>query len=301
MRVLILATAVSVVVVAAAAAQEFDIFDANDFLDPRVRGAVFSNKQCGQVRDSRCGIDSEGTPFTIGRIYAGRVGDYVWRNKQTKVDLNFIHLTTSVYRRENQFNAKLTLLDGEKDTGLPRYRGTLQYGYYFLTDSPDPEADAKDTSARAAGRILVSASLEENGFARAGGDTAGHDYNYELGAQLDAYVRVKGRSAIGSLVWVRRYAYDEGIVHRVTYFYRNGDLVKGPFRLSTSLGLGGEKVGEWHWGALRAVLQVAIDIKPLRTTLNLVYAPSYVPRQSERRTHHEVAVFVDATVFRSFR
>src|SRR6476646_9304387 len=92
--------AIALLYAAAAAAQEFDIYDPNDFIDPRVRGVVFDTQ--------RNGVVESGMDFTLMHIYAGSIYDYQWRTASTGADLKFLHLATTYYHGDKQFNLKLT-------------------------------------------------------------------------------------------------------------------------------------------------------------------------------------------------
>lgn len=272
---------------ATAHAQELDIFEANDFIDPRERGAVFAE-------DGTFGLLEPGEPFTVMRVFAGRiVNDYQWRNVQTGAESNFLHLATTLYRGDKQFTAKLTTFQGDKEAELPSYRGTLQYGQYFVTMAP-PKVDDAEEDMRVAGRYLFTASMEHNPF------DDGRPLLYEYGFETTGYARKGKRKVSGSLVWMHRVVSKDQSIDRVTYYYRFADrtYLNGRFRWNAYVGIGGERNDGWHWGATRAVLTGAIEIPALRTGLNVAYAPTYVPGRNTRNTYHEVAIFLDTTALR---
>ena len=286
---------------AAAHGQEFDIFDANDFLDPREHGAVFR-------KDSPFGLSEAGEPFTVMRVFFGRIAnDYQWRNVPTGAESNFAHLVTTFYRGDKQLTAKLTSFQGDDDAKLPQYRGTLQFGQYFVTadairkestewwEAVDLGAEAgKDDDVRVVGRYLVTAGLEHNPY------DDGRQFLYEYGFESTGYVRKGKRAVSGSFVWTHRIVSKDKSIDRLTYYYRVGDrtYLNGRFRWNAYLGVGGERNDGWHWGATRVVLTGAIEIPALRTGLNIAYAPTYVPGRGTRNTYHEVAVFLDTTALR---
>lgn len=293
----IVAAFVVTLIAAAAHAQEFDIFDANDFLDPRERGAVFQ-------KDS-LGLAEPGEPFTIMRVFVGRiVNDYQWRNVPTGAESNFVHLATSFYRGDQQFTAKLTTFFGEDGAELPSYRGTLQFGQYFVTTpgrtkpaEPGPPRDGEpivQDDPRAAGRYLLTAAMEHNPF------DDGRKFLYEYGIESTAYMRKGKRVVSGSLVWTHRIVSNTTSIDRISYYYRLGDrtYLNGRFRGNAYLGVGGERNDGWHWGVTRAVFTGTIEIPALRTGLNIAYAPTFVPGRETRKTYHEVAVFLDTTALR---
>jgi hypothetical protein len=308
--------ALALLVAAAARAQEFDVFDFNDFVDPRLHGVIFKNNGV-QGRDN-------GDWLTITRLTSGGIANYEWRNNPTGARVVFANLVTSSYLGLTQANFKVTTLhDFDGDNGrsfLPRYRFTTQLARYFVINS---HRDAGPfTLDQLAGRLLLSASLEENRFARTalrpGGPPPGQTpdatlspsavtlhkrrLNSELGAELDLSIPLPhGAVANGSLVIVSRDMGDLGRTHRVTYFYRLEDrTLNDRIRISTSLGVGGEKSKEWHWGALRAGFIGAVKLGK-RATLNAAWTPTYQPGARNHRVFHEVALFVDRTLHVSIR
>lgn len=279
----------AIIAAAAVHAQELDIFEANDFIDPRERGAVFS-------KDGTFGLVDPGEQFTIMRVFVGRiVNDYQWRNVQTETESNFVHLATSVYRGDKQFTAKLTSFHADDEARLPSYRGTLQFGQYFVTEAPAKLNVAEEADdVRIAGRYVATASLEHNPY------DDGRALLYEYGLEATGYARKGRRSVAGSLVWMHRVVSEKQSIDRLTYFYRVGDrtYLNGRFRWNAYLGFGGERNDGWHWGATRAVLTGSVEIPALRTGLNVAYAPTFVPGRDRRNTYHEVAVFLDTTALR---
>jgi hypothetical protein len=275
------------VLAGAAQAQEFDIFDENDFLDPRIRGAEFRSDG-RRVRDP-------GTDFQILRMSTGGISNYTWRSEPTNANVGFLHLTHSIYRGGYQANFKLTTLQAGSRAALPRYRATTQFARYFLT--PIVNGASKERE-QIAGRLLLTASFEENRVRTAGG--AARDYNLEIGAELDAAIPLpRGRNANGSLVWVRReLGQKAGRIQRLTYFYRFVDRTYfGRVRFGTSLGVGGEKQTEWHWGAARLGFLSSINISRAGT-MKLTYTPTVLPASRDRRVYQEIALFFDRTLMK---
>lgn len=269
-------------VAVAANAQEFDVFDPNDFIDPRERGAVF--------KAGGFGTTAPGDEFTLLRAYAGRVSDYQWRNTPTNAELSFLHLTSNVYRGDKQLNLKLTVLDGNTEARVPAYRGRIQFGQYFVTASR--KKDGSESDLRMSGRWLVTASAEENTL-QARNDSR---FLYEFGVELDGYVRYRRANIVGSVVWMRRKVAENQVIDRLTYVYRFPEGSIRNVRLNTSLGVGGERSTGWHWGATRALLVATYDLDVLHSSINLAYGPTYVPGDRLRNVYHEVAFYVDSTL-----
>ncbi len=273
-----------------AQAQEFDVFDDNDFLDPRIRGA--------ELRSDGRRVRDQGSDFQIVRMVSGGISNYTWRSQPTNAKVGFLHLTHSIYRGAYQTNFKLTTLQAGSGASLPRYRATSQFARYFLTPIVDGQSKQKE---QIAGRLLVTASFEENRGRAA--DHAAPYYNLEIGAELDAAVPLpRGRSASGSLVWVRRELGEKaGRIQRLTYFYRLVDRTyHNRFRLGASLGVGGEKQADWHWGAARFGLLSSVDLGRAGA-VKLTWTPTVLPASRDRHVYQEVALFFDRTLMKSVR
>lgn len=274
-----------------AGAQEFDVFDFNDFLDPRLRGAEYAGN--GNT------IVQPGDDVQILRITTGIIRNYQWHNRPTEEEARFLHFAHSIYRGRNQWTGKLTALDGDGDSTVPRYRGTLQWGTYRLQKaklSTDLEPQ------KIASRFLISATIEENRYKNVLiGRT--RDYNTELGLQADVSLPLpRGRSVMGSLVYMTRDMGELGGAQRLTYFYRIDDRRIGEhLQFGATFGVGGEKTDKWHWGATRIGLLGAAELPWVGGTMNVVWTPTYVPGARERNVFHEVAVFFDRTLLTSIR
>ena len=119
----LLVAALLLLCAAAAVAQEFEIFDPNDFVDPRERGAVFA--------PTGMRLLSPGAAFSVVRVYGGIVSNYQWRDTPSGADLSFAHVVWNRYRDNWQLNLKLTTYDVQAGAQLPWYRGTVQFGRYF--------------------------------------------------------------------------------------------------------------------------------------------------------------------------
>jgi hypothetical protein len=298
-----LRVAAAVVFCAAAVhAQELDLFDPNDFIDPRERGAVF--------KDSGFGTSEPGDAFTLTRAYAGRVSDYQWRNTPTNADLSFAHLTTNFYRGDKQLNLKLTVLEGNTEARVPAYRGTIQFGQYFVTSERNAGASKGDSDLRMSGRWLVTLAAEENtltpqpqlranaefGAGASSSDPDDPTFLYEFGFEVDGYLRYRRAGVVGSIVWMRRKVAENQVIDRLTYVYRLPERPVGNVRLNASLGFGGERNDGWQWGATRALLVASYDIERLNGSVNLAYGPTVVPGARHRNVYHELAVYVDSTL-----
>lgn len=286
------AAAVLLLCAAAGRAQEFEIFDPNDFIDPRERGAVFA--------PTGMSILSPGSPFSIVRVYGGRVTNYQWRDTPTSAEVTFAHVVWNRYRDNRQFNLKLTTYDVERGTRLPWYRGTIQVARYFALPTDRGMKVGAGDSVRAAGRILFTGSLEQNPLR--GTSVRSRVVDHSFGAELDGFLRTTKFSTSGSLVWTRRIVDNGSYADRVVYYYRGPQITQldDRLRFSADLACGGDHTDRWRWGAVRLIATTSIDLPTAAGkrlgTVNLAYGPSYFPGSPTGRTHRELAIYLDRTI-----
>jgi hypothetical protein len=298
------------------AAQELDVFDLNDFVDPRVHGATFD-------RFGR--LTSRGDHFRVVRVTTGAVSDYAWHNTPTHDNVGFVHVVASDYRGAFQSNVKLTLLNAEHTLDLPRWRAATQFAYYTLHQANT--AVKTKSIERIAGRLLIGVAAEENPLRDVvAGGHAGR-FNTEVSVELDAAMSVfGGRNASGSLVWVSRSTtadvtetvfqpgglpsaffaggqpFEQVVTRaqrtqRATYYYRLDDkLLASRYRIGASFGVGGEKSDRWRWGATRVGLHGSAAIGGAGS-VNVTWTPTFIPSAAGKRTTQEVAIFLNRTLY----
>ncbi len=292
------------------AAQEFDVFDLNDFVDPRLHGAIY---------DRNGSLTDRGDVFRLVRIATGGISDYAWRSTPTHDNVGFLHVVASEYAGNFQANVKATFLDGQHDNALPRYRVMTQLAHYMLHEA---NSEVKKSGIdRIAGRAMVSLAIEDNRLGEITG-TPVRRYNTEIAAELDLAMSLPGgRNASGSIIWTSRQSAipgqqqlgcttgcfappptnnDSGHMQRTeraSYYYRLDEhQIANRYRFGLNFGVGGEKTDRWRWGATRAGIHGAMDVGPAGT-LNVTWTPTYVPGSIGKHTTQEVAIFFDKTVF----
>ncbi|HKS22349.1 MAG TPA: hypothetical protein VJZ76_06100 [Thermoanaerobaculia bacterium] len=276
----------------ASRAQEFEIFDPNDFIDPRERGAVFA--------PTGWQLLAPGSPFSVVRVYGGQVSNYQWRDTPTGADLTFAHVVWNRYRDNRQFNLKLTTYDVEEGAHLPWYRGTIQFARYFAIPTTRGMSVGAGDPVRAAGRILFTGSLEQNPLRET--DVRARVVDHEFGIEVDAYLRTTRFTTSGSVVWTRRVVDDGRYADRLVYFYRGPEISKfdNRLRFAANLACGGEHTDRWRWGATRLIATTSIDLPTAGGrrlgTVNLAWGPSYLPGSATQRTQRELAIYFDRTV-----
>jgi hypothetical protein len=264
-----------------ARAQEFDIFDLSDFVDPRLHGATF---------DEQGKIVEVGETYAILRTTTGAIANYAWRNHPSDGEIGFLHLAKSTFRGANQRNLKLTVLGSDGSQKLPRLRATAQIARYQITPPSSRTAKAGIDEA-VAGRWLLSAMVESLREGEA-------SFDAEIGGSVDVIVPVtRTRNVTGSVVVVSRKTNDACWTHRVGYVYRlvNRTYFDDRVTIGTTLAAGGERTDTWHWATFRASSRASIDIGWLGR-LNLVWTPTYLPIEKSRKLHHEVGFFIDRTL-----
>ena len=269
----------------AASAQEFDIFDLNDFVEPGLHGARLTNG--GELVE-------RGKTFHILRAVTGGVANYAWRSAPTSSSVAFLHLADSVYRGAYQTNVKFTMLQGETQRFLPRYRMEAELGRYSMTPSK-----VGDIETFLPTRWLVSGALEENRNCPEIRNThCRRRLNGELGGQVDMSVKLRGTTVNGGAILVWRSASDDGQrLFRGSLFYQFLDTtVSGRYRFRTAMGTGFERTDAFHWGVTRIGSTLSMDV-PSIGTLNVSWTPTYRPATRGRRVFNEVAVFFDRTLF----
>jgi hypothetical protein len=173
-------------------AQELDIFDANDFIDPRDLGATIT---------ARGGIQCPCSRVLISRFFTGAATNYVDLLRPTSADVMFAHLATSYYNGHWQLNFKTSYLEdlsNEPSTGAftetPHRKNTLQLGRYYTFGHVGGEP--------AMLRAQVTWSrVEYSRLTARTGTGASHYapvYNSEIGVEVD----VRFRALSGSFVYL---------------------------------------------------------------------------------------------------
>jgi hypothetical protein len=274
------ALAAALLICAAARAQEIDIFDWNDFIDPRERGAEFKNELVG--------LEKPGSPFYLVRLYGGGVSDYQWRNSRDKANLTFLHGEGSFYRSDKQLNLQVTFFHADNDAKMPTYRAMVQFGKYFSIRGKDGQ--------RVANRILFLYAVEDDPYGSEEKDGIGpvRD-NHELGIELDMQLG----TVDGAFIWMRRRVDAATFIDRLSYLYRfrERERSNGRLRFSAAIGAGTERRTEgWQCCLARAVLTATFVVPLIDTGVNVAWAPTYSPSSTRREMHHEVAVSLDRTV-----
>ena len=173
------ALAVAVLLYAiAACAQELDVFDVNDFVDPRNLGATLTPNGALACPCHRA---------LVATMIGGGVHDYVDVLRPTSADVLFAHVAASYYAGLWQVNLKTTGFEkttalSDRITGeVPNRKYSLQLGHYYTFGRRDPP--------------VLRAQLNYSGIEYRRPDSA---WDRELGAEVD----ISFRRFAGSLVYL---------------------------------------------------------------------------------------------------
>jgi len=258
-----------------AIAQELEVFELSDFVDPRLL-----------VVETESGTTDQASFFTT-RISAGLVDHYQRRNEIADSGAHFARLATGLYFRRNQIGVKLTGLDPwsseYKDVGDVR----LQFGRYFMSEDP--------LGNEIPSRALLSL--------RSSDSTGSGERDYEVSLALDLELPVKDRKVIGGYVY--SYVPEHGD-HYLSYVYRatasKWTVVDRELRVDVGLGFGGEQIsGDTRWGHSRLELSLVRTLPRFLegSSIHLVFAPYYHPHPPPGRESfgQEIGFFVDSAIF----
>jgi hypothetical protein len=294
---MLLRTAVAVLIALAASiahAQELDIFELSDFMDPRLRGAQFD-------REGTLAI-SPGADFNIVRAVGGGVLNYDWRTRPTDTAVNFIHLVASHYSGLMQGNVKLTTMQAENGSSIPQYRISSQLARYMLTD--DKNLDTGEIE-KVAGRWLLTTALEQSRVCGSAKESRGqarvcHTHlDSEVGAQIDTEFPISrsGEKGTGSFIFAFRNTAEEGRIFRGTLVTRVTDKAFERTRVGIVFDASVERASSaWRFGAVRLGFSYAVDLAA-GLAINFGWTPAFVTTEPGHRLHNEVAIFLDRTVF----
>jgi hypothetical protein len=290
-----LTTSLLVLSAAAAFGQELDIFDPNDFIDPRERGAEFPERGLG--------VTKAGSPFAIVRLNGGYISDYQWSRTPVDADVAFLHVTSSLYHADKQLNLKLTAFRGNDDARIPSFRASTQFGLYFLSRLLPLKHTGHEP--RISGRLMFTLSVEDNPFrddpAAVRRDSANHEFGVQADLRLPLPVRIATADHIdGSFVWMRRRVDDGDYVDRATYIFRFRQRLRsnGRLRLNGHIAAGVQRNRTWECCLARAVFTATFVVPRLGAGINIAFAPTHtIGSRGDRRSHNEFAVYLDRTVF----
>lgn len=296
-------------------AQELDIFDANDFVDPRDLGATIT---------PRGGIACPCNRFLVSRLFTGGATNYVDQLRPTDADVLFAHLATSYYTGRWQFNFKFSHLEdltNEGSTGtfteLPQRKATLQLGRYYtfgrLGGNPTMLRAQLTWSRVEYRRLTAATSTRASEYATVN--------NSELGVEVD--VRVRRLS--GSFVYVDDnppgHRHGGGVPDhrkRLSFIHRLPRYTVGNFGIDASIAAGayyfkgpefvttGNRAPEISWTRVTVFPSLEVTspaIPKLDVRVHFRYEPSVqqIPQlrfqEASWQVTHQFGIFIDRAIF----
>jgi len=291
-----------------AGAQELDIFDVNDFIDPRALGAILDGKGALVCPCRR---------FVVSRLLVGRIEHYADNSNPTRANVIFERIATSYYTGLWQLNLKASRIRAPKEiqdgpfflgTLVPRAKYGLQLGRYWAVGG---SGDREPTVLRAEITWTVN---QYHGFAirRPRHPVSRYQsyYGEELGAELDTSIPLFGHRLNGSFVFTGRFdggqSFDS-VTHyqriddafryqRASYVYRLPRLGIGGFNFDATTGIGiAARRGTRQSATLIPSLEMTSpQIPRLGIRVHIRYQPSFdqIPHVGIVTTH-QVAFFID--------
>jgi hypothetical protein len=265
-------------------AQEAQLFDLSDFMDPRLRGVVYESD--GHT------VTDQGEPFFVLRAIAGGVSDYRHRQRLTQDEIGFLHLAGSFYTGKYQVSTKYTRMGAVQTEGVPLHQLAIQFSRYTAGDVPagggvvapwqDPTTDREEV----VGRQSVSLLIERD-------PTHRRSFNYEIGGAISLRVPSVDEPVLGSLHYAFRMD-ATGNQHRLAYIYRHDVPVRFG-RLGLGLDLHVTRDDEWHVGDVRPTVLFSTPIPRSAVTLHFAAEPT-LKTHGRFRITNQIAVFADIPV-----
>jgi hypothetical protein len=252
-------------------AQGFEIFEVDDFVDPkelRLRGT------------------EESMEFFASQLYGGIGHNYQFRNEPVKQTFEFLQSANSFYYdmfgAGFQTNMKLTGLLSNGGHDIRSVKARLQEAIYFLSSSY--------THGEQAIRLQFSWDIDKQ---------ANRDLIHELSMGTDFGLQLPtGGYAIGGVMYAWR-----GSDHR--HFFSASARIPVKYWDDGSnlrLGVGGAVEGEGFFKTLSRSISmifieasVEIQLPFLRSSLHIAYVPSY--NFDRTNSNHEVIAFLDVPLF----
>jgi hypothetical protein len=275
-------------------AQELDIYDINDFVDPR---------------------ELSGDSFLISRAIAGGVTSYLDVFRPTNSDVMVGHLATNYYFGSWQANWKHTRLNREdfgpgqlqvqrNSSQIPENKNTLQLARYFSVGRAAAPTiirlEATWTRADYRQRFRNSAGVAIGDFRSR--------FENEVSFEGDIPWRVGRFPVVTSLVYVGRFksTNDDGGTRRVTLLQRAPRLSLGRWSLDSAVALGSVHANnKWNGVLVQPSLHVISPTIPgVNVRVHFKYAPAIgrlgpppIGEKPQSRTENQFSIFIDRTLF----
>ncbi|MCU1244378.1 MAG: hypothetical protein JWN02_288 [Acidobacteria bacterium] len=297
-------------------AQTVDIFDPDDYVDPRSHGV---------------GNGSRGDLFFVSRAVVGFARGYADKDRPLNQDVAVANINTSVYwssfqltykhsevRGENAWSARrqpaagLQLLAGNAPPPGPKdsvqlalYHQIggcmLRYQGSWGRQSVAPPRSQQQTPDPGGSNVTPSGYLDGTVGLRDGGPVAPRDDEDEHYAiDIDTVVHIGGRSFYGAVSYssvTRNTVRQKETQQQLTYTGRLPILQWGELQLAPAVLVGGISGGNSALSLANPTLDLSWHSVATRANVHVVYSP--VLRNGARGwdTQHQVAVYVDRALY----
>jgi hypothetical protein len=291
-----------IMTVGPATAQEFTIFDIDDFVDPRELGATV-----GADGSLTCPC----TTLFIARAMAGYDHNFLNVMQPTNFDVAFGHIAMSAYFNGKwQVNLKQSFLYGLRELkkadrpsgALPKGSLSLQIGRYDSTpiEKTDDEGSPIDRDGVAIGRTQFTWRITRYLESRPGDpprnvQTLRHEFSYEVDVDVKDFIGSISYTLLADpdddSDWLHRPA-------RLAVAYRFAARKLGPSRIEPTFTFGwlGRGILPGSRFTVQPAARLVVPLGRGNTQLNVRIAPT-MQRLEGWKSYLEVAAFVEAPVF----
>jgi len=287
---------------ATAAAQQRPIFEAEDFVEPRLHDE----------------------PVFIMRLVAGVVRNPIDDYRPLDDDAAFVQVVNNIYWSRFQFGYKHTELRGKTDTPPAFLCGCSERGYFptppLANQTPAaPPPGSKDMlqfgwyrSAARAGRdpltlryrlTWIRQPIDRTIRSAATGAIVSHLSGDEqsFGIDGDTHVRVAGRDFFGLLAYAatrRRGTIDDRTQHELIYTHRFPGIAINTVLLRTTLAVGGvSHRGGTAVNVVNPLVEAFWHERHTDVNFHVVWSPQTTRDGTGWQTHHQIALFADRALF----
>jgi hypothetical protein len=291
MRTAVLAVLLSLLVVAAANAQQLDIFDPDDFVDPwDLPGPVF-----------------------ISRLVAGASRGYLDQYRPVGQDVGFVHIANSLYWSGFQFDYKRTQLRGENPPPEESCRGLSVQASACMSARIElgaaPVPGSKDLAQLSwyqtiGNRVTIRYRIAQ-GRQSARPETAAHvpgieDHDDTRILQVDGRVFVGNRVLSGTVAWTeltRHSTFDQTKQRTLIFGTYLPIVLIGPAQLISRLQLGSVSGVTPVIDIINPSVELALHVERVNMNLHVVYSPVFRDLGNGKSMNHQVAVYADRRLF----
>jgi hypothetical protein len=263
----------------ALAAQDLDVFDSDDFVDPEILQVVVDGK-------------TTSAGFFATYVSSGYISDYQNRSTFTQESPLFVRLANSVSYKNFQASFKVVSLDGESEKALFRNKFTLEGDYYFKLDAvPSGSAGGPAEAVPFSNRLRIAWDQ----YRREKGEISSA---VTCGLDFTAGSLLPGQVMRIEYTWVNASRSDDGSNrHYLSLNYRSPlQAFENGSKILVGFGVGAERtLRQVRLGAVRTELAFEFPLFTSESKLRLTYAPSYQLNQG--RSNQELSLLFSPPTF----